>query len=156
MQNTIIAVLVALLVGAGGGFWLGNGMASGKCARDQLDGTTQALQTATAVVEAGRESVKDLAAETAQAGQRSAAVAARQMRQRGEHEKAIQRGPVVADCGRDDVSFGVLLSAIRAANSGANPDDPGGLPGAVRTDPGTGEPGRPGYAAVGTGGGAVP
>ena len=153
MQNTIIAVGVALLVG---GFWLGNGMASGKCARDQLDGTTQALQATTAVVEAGRESVKDLATETAQAGERSAAVAARQMKERGEHEKAIQRVPVVADCRRDDVSFGVLLSAIRAANAGPNPDHPGGLPDAVRTDPGTGEPGRPGDDAVGAGGGAVP
>lgn len=156
MQNTLFAVGVALLVGAGGGFWLGNGMASGKCARDQLDGTTQALQTASAVVEAGRESVKDLATETAEAGQRSAAVAARQMKERVVYETVIQKVPVVADCRRDAESFGLLVSAIRSANAGPDQDHPGGLPDPVRTDPGAIEPGRPGDDAVGAGGGAVP
>lgn len=156
MRNTLLAVLVALLVGAGGGAWVGHGLASGDCAREQLDGTAQALQATAGVVEAGRESVRGLVAESAEAGQRAAAVAARQIKERVVYETLIQKVPVGADCRRDVESFGLLVGAIRTANAGTHPDLAGGLPGAVRSDSGAGGPGGPGSATLGAGGGAVP
>lgn len=128
MQNTLLAVLIAAAVGAAGGFWVGHGLASGDCAADKLDSTAQALETATGVVEAGRESVKDLAAETAQAGQRAAAVETRQMKERVVYETLVQKVPDRIDCSRDAESYGLLLNAIRTANAGQNRDNPGGLP----------------------------
>ena len=127
VRAIFVALLVGLVLGGGGGYYLGHSVASGDCARDSKRAQDAAIERAGAELATRSEEDRQLGAQVA-AG-RVAAIG-----RRDALETDLRRAPVRADCGLDAKSLGLFnrsVDAINAAIGAASGSVPDAVPAAA-------------------------
>lgn len=110
VRAIFVALLVGLVLGGGGGYYLGHSVASGDCARDSKRAQDAAIERAGAELATRSEEDRQLGAQVA-AG-RVAAIG-----RRNALETDLRRAPARADCGLDDSSVRLFNDSIDAINA---------------------------------------
>jgi len=134
VQVLVTVGAVCLLLGGGVGWWVGDGLETGRCAQREHDVAVQYAENANARLEAARRDLEAQNRRAAARAQREAESDARRVREAADYEVLIAR-TARPECSRDPDAFERLRDAIRAANlrtagapTGVRPDvlpDPG-------------------------------
>ena len=106
----LVALLVGLVLGGGGGFYLGHALEAGDCARAEKRGQDAAVEHVREELATRRDEDRQLG--TAIAAGRVAAIG-----RRNALETDLRRAPARADCGLDDSSVRLFNDSIDAINA---------------------------------------
>lgn len=138
MQLLVIVGAVALLLGGGVGWWVGDGLERGRCAQREHDVAVAYANDANARIEAARAELEAQNRRATERAQRDARAEARRVTEAADYELTIAR-TARPECSRDPDAFERLRNAIRAANARAA-GAPAGVPADLSADPGTDRP----------------